>query len=359
MPSPLRARCHRRVRQVLRASGVVTAVAFLAVGPGALVAAGDDGPARSFPPDRPTRTVLRSNDLPELAPPIAAKQSAKEVILVVSGIGSASSDGTYDDILKVFGKDPRYELHRFGGDPAFPYDTLGPLRPNGERLTAEVRELAKTHSAIHIVAHSMGGTVVDDALAHGLSSQDKVVTYIALAAPHNGSTEAAIARSALRIAEILGVGAEFREITAAVAIDVGFPAVADLAVVRAAPAPKGIVRLDLRVATDGIVTAPDARTPGVASRVVLPTTAKAIEGHGGATTDPQALALIAATVEQRAAPPIGWRERALGAAAEAVSAFVADQAPKFYVALCLGGLCGAGMLALYRRRPRWLTGLLP
>jgi hypothetical protein len=338
---------------------VVTALALVAVGPGALVAAGDDGPTRSLPPDRPTRTVLRPNELPEFAPPIVPRQSAKEVILVVGGIGSAAPDGTYDQILKVFGTDPRYELHRFGGDPAFPYDTLGPLRPNGERLTAEVRELAKTHPAIHIVAHSMGGPVVDDALARGLSSRDKVVTYIALAAPHNGSTEAAIARSALRIADVLGVGTEFREITAAVAMDVGSPAVADLAVVRAGPPPAGIVRLEVRVATDGIVTAPDARTPGVGSRILLPTTVRAIEGHGGATTDPQALALIASTIERRATPPIGWRERALGAAAEAVSAFVADQAPRLYLGLCLVGLCAAGLLALYRRRPRWLIGMLP
>lgn len=344
--------------QALRASGVVTALALLAVGPGALVAAGDDGPTRSVPPDRPTRSVLRPNELPELAPPVVAKQSAKEVILVVSGIGSASSDGTYDQILKVFGTDPRYELHRFGGDPAFPYDTLGPLRTNGQHLTDEVRELAKTHPAIHIVTHSMGGAVVDDALAHGLSAQDKVATYIALAAPHNGSTEAIIAQRVLRIADALHVRTELREISARFVLDLGSPAVADLAAVRAGPPPQGIVRVDLRLATDGIVTAPDARTPGVASRILMPSTIDAIEGHGGATTDPQALALIASTIERRAPPALGWREQALGAAADAISAFVADQAPKVYLGLCVGALCAAGLLALYRRRPRWLIGLL-
>jgi UDPglucose 6-dehydrogenase len=43
------------------------------------------------------------------------------------------------------------------------------------------------------------------------------------------------------------------------------------------------------MATDAIVTAPDAWTPGVTSRTLLPTSAGSIEGHSGVTTDPQAI----------------------------------------------------------------------
>jgi hypothetical protein len=72
------------VLRALRASGVVTILALSIVGPGALVAAGDDGPPRTPPTDRPTRTVLRPTELPDQARPVVAKQSDKIVILLVS-----------------------------------------------------------------------------------------------------------------------------------------------------------------------------------------------------------------------------------------------------------------------------------
>jgi hypothetical protein len=58
---------------------VVTALALSGVGPGALVAAGDDGPSGSAPTARPTQTVLRPTEISQPAP---QKPSAKEIIIV-------------------------------------------------------------------------------------------------------------------------------------------------------------------------------------------------------------------------------------------------------------------------------------
>src|SRR5947209_5381027 len=112
------------MRRAIRAWCVVTALALSVVGPGALVAAGDDGPSRSAPTGRPTRTILRPTEISEPAP---QKPSAKTVIILVSGIGSDAPDGTFDAMVAALDKDPAYEIHRFGGDPAHPYDTHGSI----------------------------------------------------------------------------------------------------------------------------------------------------------------------------------------------------------------------------------------
>ena len=339
--------------RALRAFSVVTVLALWIVGPGALVAAGDDGPPRVTPSDRPTRTVLRPTELPDQAPLFIAKPSEKIVIMLVSGIGSDAPDNTFDALVAALDYDPRYEIHRFGGDPAHPYDTRGPLDTNADQLTAEIRELALTHPKIEIIAHSMGGDVVDDAFRRGLSAADKVDSYVALAVPHDGSTEARLGQVFLRLSDVLGVRTEFRAITAGIKEDVGSPAARDLATVRAGPPPPGVTRFDLRLATDGIVTAPDARTPGVTSRTLLPSTVASLEGHGGVTTDPFAVDLVASTVSTGQVPGPDPRGGLLERAAGAVSDLFARLAPSFYVAgLCLMLACAVS-LAFYRRvRPR-------
>jgi hypothetical protein len=70
--------------RALGASGVVTILVLSIVGPGALVAAGDDGPPREPPADCPTRTILRPAELPDQAPVVVAKPRDQIVILLVS-----------------------------------------------------------------------------------------------------------------------------------------------------------------------------------------------------------------------------------------------------------------------------------
>ncbi|HEX9494966.1 MAG TPA: hypothetical protein VGA38_04320 [Candidatus Limnocylindria bacterium] len=340
----------------LRVSCAVTAIALSVVGPGALTAAGDDGPRPPFPSDRPTRSILRPTEIASPAP----KPSDKEIILLVSGIGSDAPDGTFDKLIEALSKDPRYEIHRFGGDPAYPYDTHGSVGANAERLTEEIRALGATHPSIHIVAHSMGGAVADAAFANGLSARDKVVSYISLASPHNGSSGAATSQAWLPFAGLFGAGTEMRAISAGFAQDIGSRAVADLAVVRAGPPPPGVVRLDLRMVTDLIVTAPDAWAPGVTRRTLLPTTIESLEGHGGVTTDPRAIALVTSTLAAGRPPELDPRARVLDFVAFIASSALVESNLHLYAGICAAAFCGAIALSLYRRRKSLLLlGWLP
>jgi pimeloyl-ACP methyl ester carboxylesterase len=314
------------------------------VGPGALVAAGDDGSSHAFPTSRPTRTILRATEISKAAP------SEKEVVVLVAGIGSAATDGVFAAIGAAFAADPRYDVVRFGSDPAHPYDTHGSIEKNADQLTAAIRELAKTHSRVDIVAHSMGGAVVDAAFRRGLSAGDNVATYVALASPHDGSTEARIGRPFLTIADVFGARTELRAITAGVAQDIGSAAAQDLAVIHAGPPPIGVTRLDVRMATDLIVTAPDAWTPAVTSRTLLPSSAGSVEGHGGVTTDPRAIGLITATVATGSVPPLDERGAIVDLAARVVSTVLAQPAPVLYCALGVVALACAIALSVSRRR---------
>lgn len=264
------------------------------------MAAGDDGPPRTARADRPTRTVLRPTELPELAPVIAPEPSAKEVIIVVSGINSYPQDPTFDALIAKLWGDPRYEIHRFGADPAYPYDTLGDLDVNARNLRDEVRALGATHPAVHIVTHSMGGAVADRAFSSGLAASDGVATYVALASPHNGSSTLAASTGVLAAAgdTALEVRAVFSP-----KLDPGSDAARGLAHTRPVPPPAGVVRLDVRMSTDWTVTARDAKDPGVESRTLAPSDLGGyVDGHGSITRDPQALGLITSTIEKRAIP---------------------------------------------------------
>lgn len=343
------------MRVAIRALVVATVVALSSVGPGPLAAAGDEGPPHAVRPDRPPRTILRPTEIPDLDPLVVARASDRPVCLLVSGIGSDAPDGTFDELVAAL--ESQCEVHRFGGDPSHPYDTRGPLDANADQLIAEIHELAKTHPEIKIVAHSMGGPVVDEAFRRGLSARDKVTTYVALAAPHDGSTEAQRILPQLDRAALLGIVPEFRAITGGIAQDAGSAAVRDLAAIRAGPPPAGVRRIDLRMATDPIVTAPDAWTPGIESRTLLPSSLRYVEGHGGITTDPQALALIRAAVGS-GLPPLDWRGRVLQAAADRVSSHVAEIAPFVYPIVGTLILIGALGWALYRRRKTLTFGLV-
>ncbi len=311
------------------------------LGPGAIVAAGDDGPSRPPRADRPTRTVLRPTEVPELAPVRVPVPSAKEAIILVSGLNSAAPDGTFDPLIATLFGDPRYEIYRFGADPEHPFDAYGDIDVNAVHLRDEIRAIGATHPAVHIVAHSMGGVVADRAFSAGLSASDGVATYIALASPHSGSSALATTSSFLDAIgdDSLPVRAMFSP-----KIDPGSPVARGLAKARPVPPPLGVTRLDLRAPTDFTVTASDATDPGVTSRTLWPSDLQGyIDGHGAVTRDPEALRLIRSTIETRAVP--AEHRDALSGLRTDVADFASEHVALLLLLVGLGaGCCLVGAL---------------
>ncbi len=323
-----------------------------------LVASAGEGsptaPASASPRVRPPAGVLRHVDAPTASP--ASLSSANELVVLVGGYQSCAcpDDGTFDGLRSKLATMPGVTVIRFGEDLRFPYDTYGSIDRSAIALRDQIRALAGQYAGVHIVTHSMGGVVADRAFANGLSRGDGVVTYISWSAPHDGSDAArgiALARTVVGAPD----GA-LREGLLWLRMEPDSPAVRDLARVRATVAPQGIVRLDLREATDVLVTASDARDPGVPSRILT----GAIEGHGGILNDPQALDLTARTIATRRVPP-DERSLALRAAASAASDQFGDAA---LLAVCML-VAAACLAAVIGRTPMAtpyldaLRGLLP
>jgi hypothetical protein len=109
----------------------------------------------------------------------------------------------------------------------------------------------------------------------------------------------------------------------------------------------GVARLDLRLATDALVSSADARNPGVPSRVLIPKTIDEVEGHGGILKSEQAFDLTLATIKSRSVPP-DQRSRLLVTASEAFALKVDE-----YAQIVLGGVCSlviiGGVGGLVRR----------
>ncbi|MBI3522428.1 MAG: hypothetical protein HY071_04920 [Chloroflexi bacterium] len=252
----------------------------------------------------------------------------RELILLVGGLDSYASDSAWDPVIARFSGDPRYEVRRFGALEEHPYRTNGSVEANARELVSEIRDLSPRYSAIHMISHSMGGPVVDRAFANGLSRSDGVRTYVALSAPHSGSTSARVAE-----ALVVASGDARPEVHAlwSWAHDPHSDAVRELAHLKAAEPPNGVTRLDLRLATDAVVLHDDARAPGVDSRTLLPRRAgEVIEGHGTILSDPRALDLAKRTIAT-GVPPKDDRGLLLTVAARVVDALVAQYA----LAMCL------------------------
>jgi hypothetical protein len=121
-------------------------------------------------------------------------------------------------------------------------------------------------------------------------------------------------------------------------------AVRDLARTRATAVPAGVIRLDLRHASDVLVTAREARDPGVPSRDLV----GGWDGHGGILTDTTAIDLTMRTIASRRVPP---DDRAL--ALRVVAAVESDWAGRLAglavcvltVACCLAIVLGRGARA--------------
>jgi hypothetical protein len=293
--------------------------------------------------ERPAATRLLASDLPAAA-------VRPQLVVLVGGLGSAHDASEFDVLLEPFRNDPRYAIVRFGGSPEHPYDTTGSLEANGQSLAAFVRAHSPRYDGVHLVTHSMGGAVVDRAFALGLSSADGVRTYTALAAPHDGATAAMLARRTLDLA---GEDAPLvRSVYRAVGLhDLGSAAVMDLAATRAAPGPAGVARLEVRMATDQVVLAPDSRGTGADSRVLLPDSLRDLEGHGGILVDPRARELVRATIES-GTPHADERAGALRAAASITDHLVSGAA--FAGILVLGTLTWFAVERLRYARRRYL-----
>src|SRR5919201_1655549 len=200
------------VQALLRAS--LLALALLPAF-GALPADADDGRPQSTEAGHPPSPVpvpksqlgptaidiapipsVAPESFPALSHPNGA-QAKKELVIFVGGYGSTreENDGVCADIRTWFDPD-RYEIACFGDDPAFPYDTYGPIDNGARTLIAQIRSQPSKYSSIDIIAHSMGGVVADRAFADGLSSQDGVAVSIAIASPHSGSKFARVGNAA-------------------------------------------------------------------------------------------------------------------------------------------------------------------
>jgi hypothetical protein len=314
----------------------------------ALVASADEGPplrpGDAGPPLRPPLTVLRAV---EKAPPkfeISADQPKKELIVLVGGYGTGPDSHMFDAFRARVAQESGYEVVRFGQDLGS-YDTFGGVDANADQLRDSIRSVSGSYDGVHIVTHSMGGVVADRAFARGLSVSDGVTTYVAWASPHDGSRAAQAMQTTLAASG--PARDDTRTFTTTYFRDPDSDAVRDLARARAVGPPSGVVRLNLRLATDALVSGADARDPGVASRVLLPTSLDELEGHGGILQSEQALDLTLATIKTRSVPP-DRRGHVLLGASDLVS-----QTVDGYAQVVLGGVCTlcfiGGVGALLRR----------
>jgi hypothetical protein len=301
------------------------------------VASADEGPpvapTNVGPRLRPPLGMLRPVDEGRaVAPSPKPRTTGRELIVLVGGYQSCAcpDDRTFDALRGRLSGDDHFDVVRFGADPRFPYDTYGPIQPSANNLRDQIRTLAPEYDGVHVVTHSMGGVVTDQAFASGLSSADGVVSYVSWSAPHNGS----LAAHAILVAGKLSSSANgpFREGLLRLRKDIESPAMRDLALATPVPPPSGVVRLDLRVASDVLVTARDAVDPGVPSRTLI----GPVDGHGGILGDPVALDLTLRTIRERRVPP---EER------HPVVVTLAEQQSEQFGMLVLGAVCVLAFLA--------------
>jgi hypothetical protein len=334
----------------------------------ALVASADEDPPRhrvdAGPPLRPPLTVLRAAvtappaPTPSVVAPGGAAAPKRELIVLVGGLGTHKKPGEnpFAD-LQARVPSGTYDVLRFGTDFGV-YDTYDSIDDNALHLRDSIRSVSGGYDAVHIVTHSLGGNVADRAFALGLSSSDGVTTYVAWSAPHDGAHGARLAQTALALSG--PARADTRDLAISADLhDPESPAVRDLARIRAVAPPTGVARLDLRLATDWLVSSGDARDPGVESRVLLPGWPREWEGHGGILHSEQAIDLTLATIKQKAVPPDD-RGIVLGTASRLISEHISERVDALSnvvlaglcVVVLLGGV-GALMRRTLSRRVPW------
>lgn len=300
------------LRRLLRA--LLFALALLPAG--ALSARADDGrppvPVEVGHPPTPVPvpiSQLRPSDIRTAPAPTFAAEidlaptgplRQKELVLFVGGYGSRADDGAFDALKARFPSD-RYDVRRLGEDPRYPYDTYGSIDTSATILTQEIRDLGPQYAAVSIVSHSMGGTVVDRAFASGLSAKDGVRTHVAIAGAHNGDDYARVPSAVLPL--IAPVKNIVRAVAVVAARDPESAAARDLATAKPIPPPVGVTRLDVGLATDGLVGPTDAFDPGVEQRIFLPATLREVaDGHGGSLVNREIADLIVETIRTHRVP---------------------------------------------------------
>lgn len=271
-----------------RALGI--ALVAVAVGPALLgtIALADGGCGA---PGRPSCTVMRPS---RGALPAPAPLGAGDCLVLVGGLGSTA--GSTALAFEHLVADLEVDIS------VLDYDALGTIAVAAEALRGHVERISASCAAVHIVAHSMGGVVADRAFSKGLSSDDRVVTYVPLASPHNGSN---MARQICGIGE---VDETYTELLRAVAAlldqpDPTAPAICDLAQVKAPRPPRGVSTARVRLVTDPLVLRRDHVAPYRDVRELLPEAPAEIEGHGGILRSQQAQVLVRGSIAARAVPP--------------------------------------------------------
>lgn len=273
---------------------------LLASGP----AAADDGPLSGVDlAVRPPTTILRPLSLGPVVGP--AREHLGECIVTVGGLGSDPTDPKdrpFDRLLEPYLKDPRYRVIPFGTEAGFAYATRGAVNANAKVLRDQVRAIAPGCAAIHVVAHSMGGLVADRAFARGLSSDQRVATYMPMSAPHNGATLAKAVQHVVTMdADLAG---DLRTTASALGVhDPDSPAVRDLARSWRPPRPpRGVSAARIYMATDVLVPLWDAASPGWELRVYPPDDPTDGEGHGATLRDERVHRIVREAIERRAVP---------------------------------------------------------
>lgn len=242
-------------------------------------ASADGGHVCSLAPGRPACTILRPFRQPGPVPTRPAIGSS-ECVVLVGGLGSPTDrdDRFFAPVLGELDADPRFQQYRFGVD-AGSFDTYRAISRNGEQLRSVIHHLSTECQAIHVLSHSMGGAVADRAFSMGDLANDGVVSYVALAAPHNGATGARAARPAVEADALFAAG--LSATTRAVAIpDPTTDAVRDLSRLRAPRPVRDVEAVRLRLVTDEFVLRRDNADRRVDVRDYLPTTTWQLEGHG-------------------------------------------------------------------------------
>jgi len=250
------------------------------------------------------------------------------MLLAVGGINSEGgpSDPTFSldaDALGYVDGEVSYYSYAPDGDRYGPEDTWGDLLAAGQRLGEQLKALHREHPGreIDLIAHSQGGVVVDVFLQHVYDPADPdyppIGTVVTLSSPHEGAPLATLAGDVRRTD--------------------GGRTVLDLADAAPLPLPPSAGESTQQLAEDSELMRDlwrhrlpehvDVTSVGASDDYVVPANRTEVPGemnvtvdvagpvdHGSIPTDPRALQVVRAALENRPLPCVDWLEGLRGAA---------------------------------------------